>query len=84
MDHVLGKDRTSMGVTLETARSLVEELGVTGGLEKCQIMRIHGVRRMNVYANTGQCMFAFNSLQRLAIPICYRPPSNTCSGNVNS
>lgn len=73
-----------MGVTLENAKSIVEQLGVKDGLEICQVMRLHGARRMNVYANTGQSMFAFNSIQRLALPLCYRPPTNTCSGSVNS
>jgi inositol polyphosphate-4-phosphatase len=79
-----GKDRTSQGVTLEIARGLVEDLGVTGGMDKCHSLRTFGTRRMNVYANTGQSMYAFNSLQRLALPTCYRPPANTCSGKVNS
>jgi hypothetical protein len=79
-----GKDRTSMAVTLETARFVVEDLGGEHGMDLAQVTRIHGVRRMNVYANTGQPMFAFNPLQRLAIPSCYRPPPNACSGNVNS
>jgi hypothetical protein len=79
-----GKDRTSQGVTLEITRGLVEDLGVTGGMDKCHTLRTFGARRMNVYANTGQSMYAFNSLQRLALPTCYRPPSNTCSGKVNS
>ena len=73
-----------MGVTLEPARAMVEDLGANDGSEICSVMRIHGVRRMNVYANTGQPMFAFNSFQRMALPACYRPPGNTCSGSVNS
>jgi hypothetical protein len=73
-----------MGVTLDNAKGLVEQLGARDGMEICHMMRVHGARRMNVYANTGQSMFAFNSLQRLALPMCYRPPPNTCSGAVNS
>ena len=42
-----------MGVTLETTRCLVEDLGVLHGQEMCEMMRQRGVRRMNVYANTG-------------------------------
>jgi hypothetical protein len=79
-----GKDRTSMGVTLENSRSLVEDLGVLNGQDICQTMRQQGVRRMNVYANTGQCMFAFNQIQRIALPNCFRPPPGSHAGNVTS
>jgi hypothetical protein len=80
----LGKDRTSMGVTLENTRALVEDLGVLNGQEICQLMRSQGVRRMNVYANTGQPMFAFNQIQRRALPACYRPPPGSHAGNITS
>ena len=73
-----------MGVTLENTRALVEDLGVLGGQEICSVMRHQGVRRMNVYANTGQSMYAFNQIQRLALPVCYRPPTGSHSGNVTS
>jgi len=79
-----GKDRTGMSVTLENARSLVEDLGVLYGQEICQTMRQYGVRRMNVFANTGQSMFAFNQIQRIALPCCYRPPPGSHAGNVIS
>ena len=79
-----GKDRTGMGVTLETSRSLVEDLGVLNGEDVCQLLRSYGVRRMNVYANTGQDKFAFNFAQRMALPACYRPPHGTYAGNVKS
>jgi hypothetical protein len=55
----IGKDRTSMGVTLETTRCLVEDLGVLHGQEICEMMRLQGVRRMNVYANTGAILIWF-------------------------
>ncbi len=73
-----------MGVTLENSRSLVEDLGVLNGQDICQTMRQQGVRRMNVYANTGQCMFAFNQIQRIALPNCFRPPPGSHAGNVTS
>ncbi len=79
-----GKDRTSMGVTLENTRALVEDLGVLNGQEMCETMRLHGVRRMNVYANTGQSLFAFNQIQRLSLPNCYRAPPGSHGGNVVS
>ena len=73
-----------MGVTLEQTRSLVEDLGAVQAPEICQLMRSSGVRRMNVYANTGQEMFAFNQIQKRALPACYRPPVGSHAGNVNS
>ena len=79
-----GKDRTAMGVTLDISKSLVEELGVLQGKDVCQILRSSGVRTMNVFANTGQPMYAFNELQRIALPVCFRPPPSTYSGSVNS
>lgn len=79
-----GKDRTSMGVTLEQARYISEEAGVIDGFEACQLMRKHGVRRMNVYANTGQSCYAFNNIQASLLPKCFRPPVGTNSGSVNS
>lgn len=79
-----GKDRTGMGVTLETTRAIVEDLGVRGAADACRVLRSHGVRRMNVYVNTGQSKFAFNQLQRKALPACYRPPVGTYAGNVMS
>lgn len=69
-----------MGVTLENTRSLVEDLGALHGQEVCQLMRLQGARRMNVYANTGQAMFAFSNMQRLALPACYRPPPGSHAG----
>ena len=79
-----GKDRTAMGVTLEQARYISEEAGVVDGFEACQLMRKHGVRRMNVYANTGQSCYAFNNIQSSLLPKCFRPPCGTNSGSVNS
>ena len=78
-----GKDRTSMCVTLEQARYLIEdELEVYGGQEIIRVFRKHGVRRMNVWANTGQCLYAFNSIQCQILPMCFRPPPGTFSGSV--
>lgn len=79
-----GKDRTSMGVTLDETAHLVKSAGAVDGKEVCQTLRTYGARRMNVYANTGQCMYAFGPLDRLALPSCYTPPLQTCSGNVNT
>ena len=79
-----GKDRTAMGVTLDATSHLVSTFGAQDGKEVCQTLRMYGVRRMNVYANTGQAMYAFGPLDRLALPACYSPPAQTCSGTVNT
>jgi hypothetical protein len=80
-----GKDRTSMGVTLEQSCMLADrEDSILDGQESTRIMRKYGVRRMNVYANTGQGNYAFNSFQQSLLPKCYRPPKGTYGGNVAS
>jgi len=79
-----GKDRTGMGTTLELTRVLVEAFGALDGPAICTILRTYGVRRMNVYANTGQPMFAFNGLQRSLLPVCYRPPVGTFNSKVET
>jgi hypothetical protein len=72
-----------MSITLEQVRYLIESRSVAaGGQELCRIMRRHGVRRMNVWANTGQSLYAFNSIQRQILPTCYSPPVGTFSGSV--
>ena len=79
-----GKDRTGMSSTLELVRSLTEEVVLIQPDLAVQALRETGGRRMNVWANTGQSMFAFNSLQRSYLPACYRPPAHTYSANVAS
>ncbi len=73
-----------MGVTLDQGRALAENGPILGIADSVQTMRKYGVRRMNVYANTGQSMYAFNSIQRRALPNCFRPPQGTFTGKVNS
>lgn len=77
-----GKDRTSMGVTLEQTRILSDTINHLHGIDTCKLMRKYGVRRMNVYANTGQSCYAFNNFQQQLLPKCYRPPGGTYTGNV--
>ena len=77
-----GKDRTSMGVSLEHVRYLCEKFPIEDGTEAVRLLRKYGVRRMNVYANTGQSKYSFNRFQCLMLPDCYRPPQNTFSGSV--
>ena len=73
-----------MSSTLELVRSLMEEVVLIQPDLAVQALREKGGRRMNVWANTGQSMFAFNSLQRSYLPACYRPPAHTYSANVAS
>lgn len=78
-----GKDRTSMGVTLEQVRILSDSSNrIMNGIDSCKLMRKYGVRRMNVYANTGQSCYAFNNFQQQLLPKCFRPPGGTYTGNV--
>ncbi|GMH86756.1 hypothetical protein TL16_g10643 [Triparma laevis f. inornata] len=79
-----GKDRTSMAVTLEQARYLCSRHGVVSGKKSTEIMRRHGVRRQNVWANTGQKNFAFNGINYTSLPKCFRPPAGCYSGSVNT
>ncbi|GMH66738.1 hypothetical protein TrRE_jg2062 [Triparma retinervis] len=77
-----GKDRTSMAVTLEQARYLCSSHGVVSGKKSAEIMRRHGVRRHNVWANTGQRNFAFNGINYQSLPKCFKPPAGCFSGSV--
>lgn len=79
-----GKDRTSMAVTLDSTRELVERMGVVRGEDLLRVKRTVGVRRMNVFANTGQSNYAFNGFQVNHFPKCYQAPSKTYAGNVAS
>ena len=84
LDAQSGKDRTSMAVTLEQAKHLVETHHANDGKNMCRLLRSHGVRRNNVYANTAQRQYAFNQLQIQCIPKAYRPPNGTFSGKVQT
>ena len=80
------KDRTSMSVTLEQTRQLVEEHGLNEREVNIalNLMRLEGVRRMNVMKNTGQFAYAFNKLQRSMLPGLFRPPELACSSAADS
>ena len=80
----LAMDGTSMAVTLDTTRDLVERMGVVKGEDLLRVIRTIGVRRMNVFANTGQPNYAFNDFQVSSFPKCYQAPSKTYAGNVSS
>ena len=77
-----GKDRTSMGVTLEHGRLLQGYHGLHAAhlSEAVQAMRRRGVRRENVRLNTGKRLYAFNFLQQNFLPEAYRPPEGSAKG----
>ena len=72
-----GKDRTGQGVTLDQARELVKKHSVTEVQHMLDSFRSIGVRRQNVWANTGQFQFAFTNFQASFLPACLRPPPDT-------
>ncbi|KAK7248003.1 phosphatidylinositol-3,4-bisphosphate 4-phosphatase [Aureococcus anophagefferens] len=76
-----GKDRTAMAVTLEQTRALSRDLRVFDERMLCKLLRAHGVRRRNLLLNTGQDKYAFNAVQVKSLPVCYRPPAGTYTGN---
>ena len=59
------KDRTSMAISLEQARLLLDQHGVAEAALESMLrsMRSQGVRRMNVEKNIGKRKYAFNALQ---------------------
>lgn len=79
-----GKDRTAMSSTLEFSRVLVENFSVKQGISFCDILRERGVRRENVFANTGLRKYAFNTFQLKYLPDCYRPPAFVADAHTSS
>ena len=77
-----GKDRTSMGVTLEHGRLLHTRHGLSRSLldDAILAMRRRGVRRENVRLNTSRRLYAFNWMQRQMLPEPYRPPEGSAKG----
>lgn len=73
------KDRTSMAVTAEQARLLVERHGLheAEAAELADEMRRRGVRWQNMRKNVSGGQYAFNWLQQRLLPEIYRAPSGT-------
>ncbi|CAD5217073.1 unnamed protein product [Bursaphelenchus okinawaensis] len=81
-----GKDRSSMGITLEEGRSLKETIGISQQQveEIVDCLRRDGVRRENCRKNVGKAMYSFSPFQMHFLPKEFRPPAGTFTHNVSS
>jgi len=80
------KDRTSMGVTYQQAimLSVYHHVGNFHTLTIAELMRRHGVRRLNAEKNIGIPKYAFSSFQAPFLPKELQPPPGTGGGGVTS
>jgi inositol polyphosphate-4-phosphatase len=72
------KDRTGMSVTLEQAHILLSlDMDQSHMQQALDSMRSQGTRLRNAEKNIGVPLYAFNSLQVVALPKYFRPPEGT-------
>eukprot|EP00039_Didymoeca_costata_P005678 m.83575 g.83575 ORF g.83575 m.83575 type:complete len:128 (+) comp12928_c0_seq2:2966-3349(+) len=55
----------------------VYRYGLQEELPLANLMREHGVRRSNVFKNTGGFSYNFNAIQARSLPASFRPPTST-------
>lgn len=81
-----GKDRTSMGITLEEGRFVKEHCSVSGDqlLQTIESLRRNGVRLENCRKNIGKSLYSFSPFQMHFLPKEFRPPTGTFGQNVMS
>ncbi|MFH4976730.1 hypothetical protein AB6A40_003439 [Gnathostoma spinigerum] len=81
-----GKDRSSMGITLEEGRLIRENCGINneqmGEMVVC--LRRDGVRRENCRKNVGKALYSFSPFQMHFLPKEFRPPAGTYAQGVAS
>ena len=53
---------------------------VTSEGDLVDVVRGYGVRRENVRLNTQRRLYAFNMVQRMALPEAYHPPEGSAAG----
>ena len=74
-----------MSITLEQASILQEahELSADDVPWVTELMRRHGVRRLNTEKNVGKARYAFNQFQNFLLPSEFQAPEGT-AGRVSS
>jgi inositol polyphosphate-4-phosphatase len=81
-----GKDRTSMSVTLECSKLMLNETKVVAmnPHHLLSVFRRRGVRRQNLIKNIKKPYYAFNQIQWMNLPKMYRPPNGCYGSGVHS
>ena len=80
------KDRTSMLITRQQSQLIASQYNMNNDDidHMTQLYRQYGVRRDNVFSNTGQWGYAFNRLQRSLLPPTLCPTTDLCNSNAQA